>query len=50
MRNEMAESGLAQRAPSGTVYATKLADHSSERRMLVLVAMALVAGTGTAAA
>ncbi|GAO37966.1 putative chloride channel [Sphingomonas changbaiensis NBRC 104936] len=46
----MADSGLAQRAPSGTTHAPKLADHSADRRMLVLMAMALVTGTGGAAA
>ena len=46
----MAESGFAQPAPSGNVHATRLADHSADRRMLVLIAMALVTGTGGAGA
>jgi H+/Cl- antiporter ClcA len=46
----MAESGLAQPARSGNVHATRLADHSADRRMLVLIAMALVTGTGGAGA
>jgi H+/Cl- antiporter ClcA len=45
----MADSSLAQRAPSAFAHAPKLADHSADRRMIVLMAMALVTGTGGAA-
>jgi H+/Cl- antiporter ClcA/CBS domain-containing protein len=46
----MADSSLAQRAPSAFAHAPKLSDHSADKRMIVLMAMALVTGTGGAAA
>ncbi|WP_232328747.1 MULTISPECIES: chloride channel protein [Sphingomonas] len=46
----MADNGRARQATSGVAHPPRLADHSADKRMIVLMAMALVTGTGGAAA